>query len=156
MKPFLLLFFCLITLGCQKEELTIYNAHLTNSTNHEITLLSYKKGVVLITDTIKLKPNERFKIANGFNRGISVSPGFSSNFFGDSNDSIKVVFDKTFSVTHYANLPDKLNKKYYLFNSLRNCLNANSYVFVSTKLSKYKLQNTHEYIFVEEDYLYAK
>ena len=115
----------------------------------------YKGGIVYPTDTIKLTYNQPFEIANGFDRGKSSQPGFSSKYAGGPNDSVVVVFDNIYKVSHYANTPITLASKYYLNVSLRNIVNPKSYRFESTE-EKNGNVNKHFYDFVEQDYLDAK
>ena len=83
-------------------------------------------------------------------------PGFTSKYFGSSDDSIIVVYDDLYKITHYANTPSQLAPKYYLFSSLRNIGNSLSYRFVSTPISRHNNNNAHYYDFTEQDYLDAK
>jgi len=139
--------------ACQKEKTTLYSTTLFNSTNHKILILPFKFGIVQPEDTIKLDPNSTFEIALGVDRGLVSIPGFFSKYFGQPEDSILVIFDNIYSITHYANEPNNKAMKYYLFNSLRNIGNPNSYEFKSVRTSKYKNTNTHKYTFTEQDYL---
>ena len=142
-------------LSCIKEKSTKYIATLTNTTTHSITILFYKNGVVYPGDTIKLIPNQPFEFANGFDRGRSSEPGFSTKYDGGPNDSNVVIFDNIYKVSHYANTPINLAPKYYLNTSLRNILNPKSYRFELTE-GKNGNVNRHFYDFTEQDYLDAK
>jgi hypothetical protein len=142
--------------SCRKDEVTQAKAFIKNTTTHNIKIMFYKNGSVADSDTINLTSNKEVEIANGILRGLISVPGFNSKYAGSPNDSCVVVFDNLFKVSHYANLPDKLNTKFYDFNSLRNLLNPKSYVFTSSVVSKTKLLNIHIYEFTELDYLYTK
>ena len=142
-------------MGCTKEKSTHYIATLTNTTTHSITILFYKNGVVYPGDTIKLIPNQPFEFANGFDRGRSSEPGFSSKYFEGPSDSTAVIFDNIYRIAHYVNTPTQLAPKYYLFTSLRNIGNPKSYRFESTE-EKNGNVNKHFYDFIEQDYLDAK
>lgn len=157
MKYIILLIALLPITGCTKEKITLYKAYLKNTTSHKIVIRPYFSGVVLPDKVITLLANNNntFEIANGFVRGI-VKYGFSSGYFGGSNDSVIVVFDDIYSITHYFNTPASLNPKYYLATSHRNIGNPESYKIVSTDLSKYQRENVHTYEFTEQDYLDAK
>jgi hypothetical protein len=143
-------------MGCTKDYNSQYTATFVNSTSHTIKILFYKGGVVLTTDTIKLVQNQQFEFANGSRRGKLTKPGFSSNYFGNSNDSIVVIFDNMYKITHYGFTPLQLAPKHYLFENLRNIGNPNSYRFVSTPISSHGNKNDHYYDFKEQDYLDAK
>ena len=159
MRNFKLFSFCVVCItisSCIKEQQTDYIATLVNKSNHSVKILFYKQGIVQPTDTIKLNFNDRKIIADGFMRGLNTGSGFISSYFGSADDSIVVVFDNIYKITHYANLPVNRNPKYYLFTSLRNLGSSNSYIFTSVKVSKNRLYNTHTYEFTEQDYLEAK
>jgi hypothetical protein len=147
-----LLVFC----SCQKEQVTNYISFLKNKTNHSIKILFFKNGIVNSSDTLKLFLNQEIKIADGFFRGLVTSPRFQSNYFGGSNDSVVVIFDNLYSITHYASTPQFLSNKFYLNTSQRNIYNPNSYIFESVLESKNSRFNTHLYEFTEQDYLDAK
>ncbi len=147
-------FFCfsLIILffsSCKKDITTKYEAFILNQTaNHAIKLSFFKSGIPF---NITLNPNDSLKIADGFDFGTITVPGFSSNYFGGPNDSINVIFDNQYLVSHYFNSPANLSSKYLLFSSLRNLGNPNSYIF-----NRYNNLNSHYYIFTEQDYLDAR
>jgi len=145
----------LFIVSCIKEKSTLYIATLTNTTAHSITILFYNNGIVYPNDTIKLVPNQPFEFANGFDRGRSSEPGFSSRYGGGPNDSTVVIFDNTYKVAHYADAPINLAPKYYLFTSLRNILNPKSYRFELTEEKNGNVKK-HFYDFTEQDYLDAK
>jgi len=153
------LFFCSIlflSVSCNKEDITIYIATLQNKTTHSITILPYKSGSVLASDTIKLSPGSEVEIAHGSQWGIVEVPGFSSKYFGGPNDSVIVVFDNLYKVSHYANTPGLLSAKYYLNTSTRNIGNPHSYRFESVRVNNHQQKNTHVYEFTEQDYLYSQ
>ncbi len=147
-------FFIIIVLftGCRKEQQTNYTADIKNSTQHFILILPFKGGIVYPPDTIKLSAGQQFQIADGFYRGLITEPLFFTKYFGGPNDSIVIVFDNLYKVSHYANPPQQKARKYYLFESLRHIANAFSYKFESTTTSKNHRNNTHLYVFTQEDY----
>lgn len=142
--------------SCKKDELTQAKAYIKNTTTHSIKILFYKSGLVSANDTIKLTTNQEIEIANGPLRGLIKAPAFNSNYFGSSNDSMVVIFDNLYRVTHYGTLPINLTSKYYDFASLRHIGNPKSYIFTSTQVASTKLENVHRYEFVEADYNYAR
>ena len=155
MKYLLLFGFILFLNGCSKERMTLYYANLKNTTSHKIEIRPYFNGIVPSEKIIVLLPNDIKQIAEGTMRGIS-GYGFISGYFGGPNDSVIIVFDNTFLITHYFNTPTSLNSKHYLFSSKRNIGNPESYKIISTDISKYKRENRHTYEFKEQDYLDAK
>ena len=143
--------------SCIKEKYTNYEATLINTTNHKITILPYKNGIVESQDTIKLDAFGSFRIAKGSQRGENIKvPGFWSRYFGGPNDSNVVVFNDSFRVVHYANTPTtSLAEKHYLNTSKRNIANPESYEFEREKDKQDVFLNIHNYYFTEEDYIYA-
>jgi hypothetical protein len=140
-------------LSCKKDYNSQFQASLVNKTTHTIKVLFFNSGIVRVTDTIQLQPNQSFQIAKGSQRGSVSSPGFSSNYTGDS---IWVVFDNVYRISHYINAPTQKYFKHYLFSSLRNIGNPKSYRFVSTPSNGNSFFNEHFYEFIEQDYLDAK
>jgi hypothetical protein len=156
MKYITTAFILLCFFSCTKDYNSQYTATFINTTTHSIKILFYKNGVVNTNDTIALFPNQQFEFANGSQRGNITVPGFSSKYFGGSNDSNVVIFDNLFRIVHYANTPTNLAFKYYLATSNRNIANPNSYRFVSIPISNNSHKNEHFYEFIEQDYLDAQ
>ena len=155
MKYILFILSILSGLSCTKEYSSLYTATLVNTTQHSIQILFYKGGVVYPNDTIKLTANQQFEFAHGWDRGNVIGGGFSSNYFGQNNDSIVVVFDELFKVAHYVNTPSQLASKYHLYSSYRNIANYLSYRLISTATSRNSHSNDYFYDFIEQDYLDA-
>ena len=156
MKTILIFVIIGVLFSCTKEGITRYTATLKNSTAHSIVILSYKSGIVLTGDTIKLLSNSEFQIGSGTERGLRTVPGFSSKYAGGPNDSFIVIFDNLYKVSHYANTPSNLASRYLLFNATRNILNPVNYVFETRKVNRHERNNSHVYEFVEQDYLDAR
>jgi len=91
--------------SCIKEESTFYKASVLNKTSHNVVILPFKSGLVLSSDTLKLSPNNQLQIAQGSFRGLNDQPGFISGYFGGTDDSLVIIFDGFYKVTHYANTP---------------------------------------------------
>lgn len=155
MKYFFLVACVYFLNGCTKEEMTLYYAYLKNTTSHKIEIKPYFGGVASSDKTISLLANETKQIASGFDRGIVGNAGFNSQNLSGS-DSLVVVFDNSYSITHYLNTPTSLSPKYYLFSSNRNLYNKNNYAYSYQDLSKHKRENNYNYNFVEQDYLDAR
>jgi hypothetical protein len=128
---------------------------LYNISNHDVLILPYKSGKVEASDTIRLNQGDDVKIADGWFRGDIKIPSFLSEYFGAPGDSIIVIFDDQYSVTHYSDAPKELSFKHYLFSSLRNIGNPESYTFNRVKDGSTRI-NVHDYYFTESDYEYAK
>lgn len=144
-----------IFFSCTKEKTTNYSAFLKNGTSHQIVIKGYTNGSVFQNDIIQLAPGETKQIANGTDRGIVENGGFTPYHF-QTSDSLRVTFDNQYTLTHYFKTPSSLYPKHYLYSSLRNIGNYQSYVLQSRDLSKFKRENVYNYEFSEQDYLDAK
>lgn len=141
--------------SCTKESITIYYAYLKNKSTHQIQIKPYSLGTVVTANIITLTPDQEIKIADGTDRGIQINGGFSSPNFSNA-DSLVVIFDGLYSITHYFKNPVSTALKYYLNTSTRNLGNKNSYVLVGEDLSKHRRKNSYYYDFTEQDYLDAR
>ena len=141
--------------SCEKEEITNYYAYLKNATTHTIQIQFFSQGQAVNQNTLTLNQDATIRIANGYNRGINTGGGFSSKYF-EGVDSIRVLFDNTYRVSHYLKTPVGLFPKHYLNTSTRNLGNKLSYKLEGKTLSKRKRENTYTYEFTEQDYLFAK
>lgn len=157
LKILLIIIFFVIS-GCTsiKDETTTLKSYITNSTlSAKITILFYKTGFVSSKDTLKILPGETIQFGDGWEFGDIKVPMFESEHLGGPEDSVVVIFNDSFSVTHYANTPTDLSSKYYLFESLRNINNPLSYEFETVRIKKERI-NYHYYTFTESDYEFAK
>lgn len=156
MKSFFLILSLIVVLtGCEKK-IPMYRATLFNPTNYNVKILFYNGGVVSANDTIFLDSNTQFLLAYGpLGRGSSsgVGRGFNSDYNGDS---IIVIFDDVYKMSHYIDPPLQLAKHYYLFESLRNIGNPYSYEYAVVKDDDGTPINDHKYYFTQQDYLDAK
>ena len=141
--------------SCTKEDSTNYYAYLKNTSSHQIKIVPYYSGNINQANIINLRPNEKKEIANGSGRGIQNNGGFSSQYIGGS-DSLVVIFDSLYSITHYGNLPTTFSRKYYLYNSSRNLGNYLSYQLQVQNITAHLRENTYTFEFVEQDYLDAR
>lgn len=144
-----------LLISCRKEESTNYLANLKNNTNHLIIIKPYSNGQIVNANVINLSSFQEFQIAKGFDRGLNGNTGFRSKYFANC-DSIRIIYDNLYTITHYINTPLLLNNKYCLYSSNRNIFNAVNYAFSQKQLSKYQLENTYNFEFKEQDYLDAK
>lgn len=145
-------------IGCIKDKMTAYKATLHNNSGVRVLILPYKGGAVSSTDTIRLDNGTNIEIASGSDWGEIKVPFFYSEYLAvDRNDSIKIIFNDTFSVIHFVDTPSNLPYKYHLFNSNRNIINYPiSYKFVQKKNKKGNYINHHDYYFTAEDYNFAR
>jgi hypothetical protein len=146
---------CIVFVSCTKERSTNYVATLYNGSSHNIEIKPYYGGVSPANKKINLGPMESKEIANGFDRGIVDHAGFSSAFLG-SPDSMVVIFNNAFSITHYTVTPTVFSNKYYLYTSLRNIENYKSYEYKILEDSKHERGVSYKYTFTNQDYLDAQ
>lgn len=157
MRCILILLLITYTAACKKESSTRFEAYLINKSGHSIEIKPYFNGFVSTVNIMRLQQNDTLQIADGFYRGISSdsSAGFIPKYFAGA-DSLIVVFDNTYSITHYINTPSLLNSKYYLFTSQRNIGNPRSYQMIIKSSSSTFRENEFWYTFTQQDYLDAQ
>lgn len=156
MRKIAIFSFLFIALGCVKESSTSYTVKLLNSTIHRIEVIPYQNGSIGSSGSIILMADTEFTIANGSRRGIENQGGFDSKYFS-SADSVKVIFDDSFTIIHYfSDLPSSPAERYYDYKSNRNLLNLYSYGYSFEDKSKYSRLAFYTYTFTEKDYLDAK
>jgi hypothetical protein len=155
MKFFIMIFVSVLLTCCYKEDSTLYYAYMKNTTSHRIEIKPYFAGSVPINKIITLVANDTKEIATGFDRGIVGNAGFNSSYLSGS-DSIIVVFDNLYSITHYFSSPAVHTPKYYFLTSNRNIYNKDNYVYTYQDLSKHQRKSTYNYEFKEQDYLDAR
>jgi hypothetical protein len=145
---------CLLTAlyssSCTKEKTTAYYAYIENKTLHKVVIRPFSGGRATTAKEITILANNKVEIANGSERGFSNGGFISSNFSGA--DSIVVIFDDAYSITHYGATPAVLNRKHYLFSNPRNIGNWRNYQLMTNNISKYKRENIHVFDIVEQDY----
>ncbi|NOT51978.1 MAG: hypothetical protein HOP10_11960 [Chitinophagaceae bacterium] len=150
----LLLLFILIT-GCTKEKITIYNAYVKNTTAHQIKVVPYFSGVIDNSKILLLNAGDSINIGNGFDRGIINHGGFNSVYISGSDSNI-VIFDNTYSITHYGQTPSSFSIKYYLHTSPRNLRNYLNWYYTAEDPSKNRREAFYLFRFIEQDYLDAR
>ena len=140
--------------SCIKESVTLSYSTFYNSTSHQIKVLSYYNGNTLQESSFDLNPNEMksFLILN--NRGIG--NGLSFGEYYQQLDSIVVIFDSGYNISHYKPNLIGTNSKFYPFTSDRNIFNGNNYTRTITKDKKYRREWDFKYTFVEQDYTDAR
>lgn len=147
---FLLFFFILFFYaGCKCEGTFTTFSVLVNSSNHTISIFSYRNGVIQ-SDEIILNANSSKEIgqASGRSKGII----WSTPFF--VSDSLLVIFDNTKKVIHYGR--EGTNKNAILQASPRSLFNENNYQKKTVMEDKCYLQTELIYTFVEQDYINVK
>jgi hypothetical protein len=140
--------------SCIKESVTLSYSTFYNSTSHQIKVLGYYNGNTLQESSFDLNPNEMksFLILN--NRGIG--NGLSFGEYYQPLDSIVVIFDSVYNISHYKPNLTGTNSKFYPFTSDRNIFNGTNYTRTITKDRKYRREWDFKYTFVEQDYSDAR
>lgn len=141
--------------GCTKEEVTLYTAQIENTTSHYLVVMPYFSGFVPPNKIITINPGQTVEIGHGTNRGIVDNAGFFSDYLSGS-DSIIVVFDNQYQITHYFEVPTLMNPKHYLYLSLRNLYNKDNYFYTFSDISKNRRESNYLYKFIEQDYIDSK
>ncbi len=152
MKTVLIFGLCSLIVSCIKEQSTNYYTYLKNTTSHKIEVQPFFGGSIRTDKVIILLAGETKQIAIGTDRGIVGNAGFNSQQLSGS-DSIVVVFNNLYKITHYFTTPTGFSPKYYVLSSPRNLYNKDNYIYTYQDLSKYQRQSDYNYLFIEQDYL---
>ena len=159
------LFICCLVLysfsSCVKDYITLNKAILVNETAHDISIFIFKKGGLANRDSIAINAHDSVVILQGTSKGEKAGVDWqgATGAFKNTGDSVIVIFDNNFPVTHYYQYsPESIYRaeKYYLFSSSRNVLNLDNFILNQEKLTKHKYENILRYRFAEQDYEYAK
>jgi hypothetical protein len=128
---------------------------LHNDTKHLLKLEPYLGGKLIVSNITILNPDTTIQIASGGQRGVGVG---KSGFYSEKviADSIIVTFDNLFSIVHYTTEPFHKSLKYYLYSTVRNISNMESYTFKEINESSNIQSEYYNYTFTEQDYLDAK
>jgi hypothetical protein len=141
-------------LSCEKEGITQYSAYLKNESGHIIEIIPFRGDTIVSQNVIVLNPLNEKQVAVGYYRGMVGNAGFSSDYF--SADSIHVVYDNSYRVTHYFHEPVDFARRFYLYSSNRNLMNYNSFAFTTFDNSNTKRNNVYNYTFNSDDYIYSQ
>lgn len=155
MKILMYMILVLLSFNCvRKEESSTTDNYLINDTGHFIKVDYYSNGVVQISESVTLVPDE---VKNGYThfsrgKGNDLSYGEKVSFF----DSALILFDDTIKSVHYSFKADTTGKKGIKFQSSRNIFNPSNYS--GGKVSETRYSGTYEYRFqfTKQDYVNAK
>lgn len=151
-----LIWILLLTLfSCNKEKTTYASGFWVNSTSHYIEVRPVSKGLVVSQNILRLMPGQKLQVGGASFRGILDHQLFDNEYFSDA-DSVLVIYDSTFVVSHYFVTPSSVRPKHHLRLSSRNIINQANYDFKYEDDSKHKRQTFSTYTFTEQDYLDAK
>lgn len=143
-------------LSCGKTEITQgigTHATLYNQSGVSVRYIPYNSGVPDDRYTVDIMHNDSLFMGNNHDKGNGKNPGFSSPYLS-GGDSIQILYDNKYIVTHIANIPDSLLKNHHLpFLNERHIGNPKNYIWWFVEETR---QLYHEYYFTEEDYEYAQ
>lgn len=147
---------CLIlfTSSCIKETSTHSTTIVNNASTHNIKLIPYSQGIENSAYSVELTKHEE-RIVNNIENG-GKGKGTTYGNLLELNDSIKVFFDDTISITHYKLKVVGANPKSYSYMSKRNFFNDSSYIGIITSETSGTRNWKFTYTFTEQDYLDAK
>ena len=155
MKYTKILLLSILFSSCTKEQITLYTSTIENTTSHNVVIKPYFSGIAPQEKMILIMPNQNFQIANGTERGITENSGFYSNYLSGS-DSIIIIFDNEYQITHYFQQPIELAQNYYFLSSPRNLYNKDNYTYTYNDISKNRRESFYLYQIKEQDYLDAR
>lgn len=102
---------------------------------------------------VNIAHNDSLLYANHFYRSKDKEPGFSSSY-GTGMDSIQIIYNDMYIITHVLNIPDSLLLPHQLgYKNEKSMFNPYNYNwwFVEETGNLY-----HEFTFTAEDYEYAQ
>jgi len=142
-----------ILIGCGKtsDKFTRIQAYWVNNSIHQLTIYPYVGKIVPDTLIVSLGPGDSILIADEAAFGdLDIGAGIESKYVRN-NDSMVVVFDSNFPISHYFQTPINKSAKYYLYESNRNLMQLQSYD-AERKIDGYKTI-VYKYHFTEQHYL---
>ncbi len=154
-KLLLICIYLVVQIGCTKEKSTNTYLYIQNSTQHKIQVIPFKNGIEYTQGKFSLTSQQKLTIGVYSTRGISNIPLAFPEYM-NGTDSIRVIYDSTYTITHYLITPVSYNSKFLLRSSNRNIGNIGNYINTITIDKKY--QRSWDMIFTstEQDYLDAK
>jgi hypothetical protein len=148
------LFIFLFFTACIKESNTFSTTRFNNTTSHYISVDVYKWGGLVPQHSFFLTPGESKIVLSTSNGGIGNGIALGSMLM--IMDSIKVVFDDLYRITHYKPSLTGTNPHNYPYHSPRNIFNDSSYTRVLKGDRKYRRECDFKYTFTQQDYLDAR
>lgn len=112
--PTLLFILCYFLTSCQKDGISRTILYWKNDTEYGISFVPFQNGIV---DSIRLKnllPHAKAEIQSNTSRGKATSPSYVAEYFKDL-DSVWVVWEKTYKVTHMLSGDYSSSGKYISF-----------------------------------------
>jgi hypothetical protein len=158
MKPAVLAIAFVVLSSCGRDidSYTDANMYWINSTSHVIEIRPYAFGAVIQNYVVILQPGQGKQVGSERSMGKhNIGMGCASEYLLAS-DSIQVIFDGQYSISHYFQQPAIVSPKFYTYQSLRNLGNILGYEMKVEKESKYSASHSYIFRFSEQDYLDAK
>ena len=153
---FISLLILTITTSCGKTEITqgiSRQATLFNESGVRIRYIPFYAGYSIRDYTFEIGNGDSFFLGNYPSMSSRNAPGFSSPYL-TGLDSIRIVYNDKYIITHVWNYPDSLLQLHQLpYTSDRNIGNVKNYVWWFDESIR---RSIHEFTFIPEDYEYAK
>lgn len=148
--------FPLMFLSCIKEDKTLSHAFIYNGSNVGIQITLFSSGVPMLNYQLDIEPNDSLVVSTDsyIGKGKMQGAGFNNKYF-ELADSLIVIFDDSFKVTHYRDTPLVFANKYYLPSNPLCIMNIGNWEY-SFDETKHSITNYFTYTFTEADYEYAK
>jgi len=155
MRKYLIVILALLLCSCEKEDTTYSNVLVENLTQHHINIIPYTNGMIDSNRIFSLSYAQEKSIESHTDMGISSGPIYFGDYFYGV-DSIIVIWDNTYPVTHMISDSFISNNKYIPAFHNRNIGYLGKYEIRKVKESKHNIIWTATYSFTEADYEYAK
>ena len=141
-------------MGCIKEYVSTMESFLINNTAHQIEVVPYYGGIANMSARVQLSPGQRLSVAREGVRGRSLAATYAMGL--QSFDSVVVIYDNLYRVTHRSFRDSTACTKCITFSSNRNISSESSYLKTITKEHRKYLRGYFEYSFTEDDYNFAR
>ncbi len=155
MKKYLIILLSILASGCIVEESSISNILVENLTTHSVLITPYKAGAIDSTKLFSLSPGQNKSIGSDEGMGKTIGPVYFGDYFRNL-DSIVVLWDNTYRVTHMISDSFVSTGKYISILNERNIAKLSKYKSAKVKETKHFVEWTATYSFTEADYEFAK
>lgn len=155
MKCLSLIVLIFLLQACTKEGSSISYIWVRNNTNHTVEIRAFGGGAVHSNKSFKLTGNGQYQIDYNSSRGKSSFPIVLSEYFR-SVDSVQIIWDNTYIMTHMIADSFTSNGKYISFFDDKNIGKVSKYQQTKVSESKHSIEWSLFYNLTEQDYLEAK
>ena len=153
---FISLLILIMTASCGKTEISQgigTQATLFNKSGVRIKYIPFYKGIPVLEYAFEIENNDSFFLGNYHSKASGKAPGFLSPY-GTGMDSIRIVYNDRYIITHVWNYPDSLLQPHQLpYTNDRNVGNVKNYVWWFEESTRTSI---HEFTFTPEDYEYGQ